>query len=703
MKKYCGLALLIAILVVEPVSAETQTLETLFPRRAKITSAGSGLNRLELPAEVLAACRTDLANVRILTTDGREIPYVVDSPEPAGRAVALHYGGRPEIITAERSRRALDERNTIYRESFVLSLPALPADVPAWDLLLTVSQADFVGRLNVTALGRDGARTPIISGGSVFRLRSAGAEKLRFTISDPNTSRIEVVLESEGSGYLEPRFNVQSSRFLEEAGTSAVGLTILEARDLADATEFVIDRPRGLVPRRLVITTSTDTFHRRITVWDEGPGSDPEPLGVGAVLRIAAVAPVEVLEIPVRPPRGDRLRLVIENEDSPPLGDVRFAASMRRPVLVFSIPEGPPEAMLYFGGARARRPRYDLAALDPQGRLPVGGEDARRALALLDPELAQTATLGGIGRNPEYDAAPALAFAMRPGATIDARLFSHQRRLEVQPSTEGLSRLHLEPADLAVLQADLADLRILDEEGRQWAYLSQQRARTVFSPLALVDNSRDDRISHYEIEVPDGPLALDRIEIETNAPFFDRVFALRGHLEDGGETLLASGRLVRRTGDPRPSTITVEPVRVIRLDLEISDGDDAPLDILEVVARSSVPDIYTAAVAGEYTLLLGYPDAAAPVYELEQIRSTILAVPAGMITAGELEPNPDFSPASRLSRSGGAQQFLLWGVLGLAVIVLVIVTLRAARQEARQSGRQRADSGEDTDASQHRT
>ena len=681
MKNFHGLALLIAVVFVEPVFAETEALKTLFPERARITATGSGLSRLELPAEVLAACRADLANVRILSTDGREIPYIVDSPEPSGATVTVHYGGPPEIITAERSRRALDERVTVYRESFVLELPALPADVPAWDLVLAVPRADFVSRLDVTAIGRNGERTPIISGGSVFRLRSAGAEKLRFTISDLDTTRIEVVLESEDTGFLEPRFAVESSRFLQETGTSAVGLSTLEIRELVNATEIVIDRPRGLVPRRLVITTSTDTFHRRITVWDEGPGADPEALGSSAVLRIAAVAPIEVLEIPIRAPRGDRLRLVIDNQDSPPLSDVRFAALMPRPVLVFSIPEGPPEATLYFGGARARRPRYDLAALDPQGRLPVGGEGAQRALAVLDPALAQTATMGVSERNPDYDAAPALAFAMRPGAAIDTRLYSHRRRLKVEPSTEGLSSLRLEPTDLAVLRENLADLRIIDDEGRQWAYLRQHRARTVLSPLTIVNHRRDNRISRYEIEIPEGSLALDRIEIETNAPFFDRAFTLRGRLEDGGETHLASGRLVRRAGDPRPSTITIEPMRVVLLELEIEDGDDAPLDILRVVARSSVPDVYTAAVAGDYDLLLGYPDAAAPVYELERIRSTILAVPAGAITSGDLESNPDFSSASRLSHSGGAQQFLLWGVLGLAVIVLVIVTLRAARQE----------------------
>jgi len=681
MKKIHGLAVVIAIVFVGSASADPEALGTLFPLRAEITATGSGLCRLELPAEVIGECRADLADVRIVANDGREIPYIVDSPEPAGTSVAVVYGAPPEIITAKRSRRALDDRVTVYRESFVLALPPLPADVPAWDLVLSISQPEFVSRLDVTAIGRGGRRTPIISGGSVFRLPEAGAERLRFTIPDPGAARIEVVLESQDTGYLRPRFMVTSSRFLPLGGTLTVALPIREVRALVTATEIVIDRPRGLVPRRLAITTSIGTFHRRITVWDEGPGADPEPLGVSAVLRIAAVAPVEVLEIPIRAPRGDRLRLVIENQDSPPLENVGFAALMPGPVLVFSLPEGAPAAMLYFGGGRAQRPHYDLAALDPQGRLPVAGEGARRAIAVLDPGLAQTATLGAAERNPEYDAAPALAFAIHPGAAIDARLYSHRRRLEVVPSAEGLSRLGLEPADLAVLRNDLADLRIIDDEGRQWAYLRQTGARMMFSPLAIVSHRRADRISRYELEIPNGALAFDRLEIETDAPFFDRDFTLRGRLEDGSTPQLARGRLIRRAGDPRPPAITIAPMRVFRLELEIEDGDDAPLDIHSVEARSSVPDVYTAAAAGEYDLLLGYPDAVAPVYELERIRSTILAVPAGEIAMGELESNPEFSSASRLSRSGGAQQLLLWGVLGLAVIALVVVSLRAARQE----------------------
>ncbi|HSN57522.1 MAG TPA: hypothetical protein VLT32_22825, partial [Candidatus Sulfomarinibacteraceae bacterium] len=197
--------------------------------------------------------------------------------------------------------------------------------------------------------------------------------------------------------------------------------------------------------------------------------------------------------------------------------------------------------------------------------------------------------------------------------------------------------------------------------------------------LRMAGHERDGRVSIYALEVPDGPLAVGRVELEAEAPYFDRDFVLRGRLEDGSERELARGRLVRRAGDPRPITVAVEPRRVSRLELHVSDGDDAPLVFPRASADAAAPDLYLAAVAGEYELLLGDPDAEAPVYELERVRSTILAVPAADVTAGELEANPAFSAAGRLARSDAWQRILLWVVLGLAVVVLAAITLRVAR------------------------
>jgi hypothetical protein len=662
-----------------PAAAGPESLSTLFPLRAEITSEEAGLCRLELPAVVIGACRPDLADLRIVGVDGREIPYLVDSPEPAGVAVGISYETVPEVVSAERSREALGDRVAVFRERFVLALPPPPSDVPAWEVELKVREAEFVCRLDAVAIGPGGERSVVVSRGSLYRLPSVGAERRRFTVPVRDAARLEVELTGEGPAYLEPRFLLRASRVLPGAAVSAVELDLLRVQQLAGVTEVLLDRPRGLVPRRLMVKTDTGTFHRRVTVWDEGPGADPEPLGAGAVLRVAALAPVEALEVPLRAPRGDRLRIVIENRDSPPLEGLGFAALMPRPVLVFSLPEGTVGAALLFGGGRARRPDYDLAALDPGARLPMAGESAQRAVAVLDPARARRAALGKVSDNPEFDPAPVLGFAMHPGALVDGRRFEHRRQLEVAPSPEGLSRLQLEPVDLALLRPDLADLRVVDRKGHQWAYLCQKGARLVESPIEIGDHKRKGRVSVVELDIPSGALSVSGLDLEAEAPYFDRDFVLRGRLEDGRERELASGRLVRRAGDPRPITLAVEPFRVTRLELHVNDGDDAPLVFMRARARSSAPDLFLAAPAGEYDLLLGDPEAEPPVYELERVRSTILAVPAADVTAGKLEANPAFRAASRLARSDAWQRILLWAVLGLAVVVLAVLTLRAAR------------------------
>ncbi|MEN8163928.1 MAG: hypothetical protein ABFS37_07355, partial [Acidobacteriota bacterium] len=604
-------------------SLPAENLGTLFPNRAAISVDGSGLSRLELPAEVIGPCRSDLADLRILSESGREVPFLVDSPDAVGTAVELRHRATPKVVSAKRSRKALDSRVTRYREDYVLGVPPVPDDVAAWDLVVTVERPEFVSRVTILSIDGQGQTTTLLQDGSFFRLPDAGAEKRRFTIPDRRISRLELTLEGLDQGYLDPRFTLEARRILPVSEKNGAALKIIETLQNPRSTELVVVRPRGLVPRRLLLNTTTGTFHRKITVWDEGPGADPDTLGSNIILRIDAIAPIEDLEIPLRPARGDRLRVVIDNQDSPPLESPGISALVPQPVLIFSLPEGETRATLVFGGGRAHRPRYDLFALEGRGDLPATGDSAGRALALLDPARASTATLGPVESNPLYDATPALEFAMHPGASIDPRLYSHRRRIEVQPSQEGLARIKIDTSDLAVMRPDMADLRIIDSETRQWAYLRQDRSRIVDIELRQMGHRVEDRRSHYPLEIPDPPMTVGRLRIQTEAPFFDRDFRLQATLEDGKKRDLVQGRFFRRLGDPRPVRFDFSRTRVIGLELILNDGDDAPLALISVSARIPAPNLYLAAEPGAYEVLMGFPEAQPPHYELEKIRSTV--------------------------------------------------------------------------------
>jgi hypothetical protein len=493
--------------------------------------------------------------------------------------------------------------------------------------------------------------------------------------------RLAVAIEGEDGAYLEPVFHLETSRAVHPREQAQVELRLISRQEDGRRTVVELERPRGLRAESLVLATSTAALSRVIEVWDEGPGAADEPRGRKEVYRVQAAAAVEDLSVPLSPAAGDRLRVVIHNGDSPPLADLTFTAVAPRPSLLFSIaPQGAdiPSGTLRFGGGRAYRPQYDLQRLSVVMIPPRQGEQARVAEQLI--EEPTPAKLGEIGVNPEFNSAPVLGFAMRPGGPLDSRMYTHQRAVRIDPSEEGLTRLKLTIEDLAQAHPDLNDLRIVDRSLRQWAYLLERGPAYEVRALDVKGPRTESGFSEYDLALPARPATLDQIEIDTAIEFFDREFELAAKREDA-EFSLARGRLSRRAGDPRPVRIAVDARRIDSLKLRIHDGDDAPLALGRVEARFPTPEIYVAAPAGDYTLLMGNPDDQPPAYELAQVRETVLALRSNDAVLGPFEANPQFSASARLVTGGGPQQVFLWVALVVVVGALSVVTLRMVRQQ----------------------
>lgn len=751
--------------MVQMAQAEPPELSTLFPSRAPILLDGGILDgailggdratgdaaanrrrparlvrlvRLVLPPQVLGACRSDLSDLRILDAGGREVPYLVDAGRAPDEAVRVLERRVPQILGADRSTRDPDGSTggtpALLTESYTLAAPPSAPAGQGWDLVLVTRRPRFVRALVVTR--GDDATTEVLAEGSVFRLApvpGAGVadapvrERVRIALPETLPRHLTVTLSGEEQSFLEPAFRYERSRRIPGGDRARVPLSTLGPNDgtsdggaterslpaaRAGKTVIELDRPRGLVPGALVLDTATAAFNRRVEVWDEGPGASDQPLGAATLYRVPAPSwmdsPIEQRSIPIATPRGDRLRVVIEDGDSPPLDAVAVRAALRRPALVFSSSsstgDGTAVGTLLFGGGRAFRPRYDLQALLPAltaGGAPVEGEAAEIVERLVDPAALPVAHLGAIEPNPRFDPSPALAFAHRPGAQIEARRFHYRRLLEVEPSADGLARLPLTPEDLAHARPDLADLRIVgigedqeDESPNQWAYLLEPGAVRDQRALPVTRRDGDEPgTSLYELTLPATPATVDRLILDSSAPFFDRPFTLRATVsqpaagrgrsgEDTREIVLASGRLERRVGDPRPVTLAFPATRAEKLVLEIEDGSDAPLPVDRVVGRFPLPALYFPAPAGDYALLLGAPDADPPRYELTRARSLVLAVASAPAVAGPLAVNPAYSRAASLFSGHEIQRTLLWAALVIAVLVLGLFTLRLARTES---------------------
>jgi hypothetical protein len=672
-----------------PRASAQPNLRALFPQQAPIYVTSGSLSRLDLPVEILSACQPDLSDLRVFDAQGNEAAYLLDSGPAPNSNIEVLRRYPLEIVEVNRERADREQGPSIFREQYALEVPAGAAApeagaTNAWDLIVETRQPQYVRRIRVSAVDA-GSETVLIDEGSLFRLMNPPRERSRLTLPRFSAPRLAVAIEGEDGAYIEPVFHLESSWAVHPREQAQVELRLISRQEDGRRSVVELERPRGLRAESLVVATGTAAFSRVVEVWDEGSGAADEARGRKELYRVQAAAAVEDLSVPLRPAAGDRLRVVIENGDSPPLEDLVFTAVAPRPSLLFSLaPQGEdaPAGMLRFGGGRAYRPEYDLQRLAPVLLTPQQGEQARMAEQLL---MEAPARLGEISGNPEFNPSPVLAFAMRAGGPLDSRMYTHRRPLYLDPSEEGLTRLKLTIEDLAQAQAELNDARIVDGSSRQWAYLLERGAGYEVRPLEVRGPRTEGGFSEYELALPVAPVTLDQVEIDTGIDFFDREYELTAKRGEA-ELSLARGRLSRRAGDPRPVTIAVEAHRVDALKLRIRDGDDAPLELMRVEARFPTPEIYVAAPAGEYSLLIGNPGDQAPAYELAQVRETVLAVRSNEAQLGALEANPQFSASARLVTGGGPQQVLLWVALIVVVGALSVVTLRMVRQQPVEPG-----------------
>jgi len=116
-----------------------------------------------------------------------------------------------------------------------------------------------------------------------------------------------------------------------------------------------------------------------------------------------------------------------------------------------------------------------------------------------------------------------------------------------------------------------------------------------------------------------------------------------------------------------------------RLELEINNGDNAPLDITEVFASQADQFITAYLDAGQsYKLLTGDVNAAAPVYDLKFFVDSIQnQVPE--IKHGEVKPNTALeTPTPKAPRRD--YTMVIWIVIIAALLLLTLLTLKMTKE-----------------------
>ncbi|MBA3848400.1 MAG: hypothetical protein C0502_00195 [Opitutus sp.] len=646
------------------LAAPAALVPTEWQHRQPLEVAQPGLVRVALPPETFDRAQADLADLRIVDPEGREL------------ACALEHGRDACAPPATQRLAAVQGfRGTLSREQTQLRIETGVTGRVAF-LELATSAPYFLKAAHVE-VSADGENWTSL-GPAIPVFRQFGAENLRVEIGR-EAPHVRVTLDDARSR----RVEFTGARVLPAAGSAAepertgVAAQVVRREEFAGETVLTLLLPAAHLPLAALAFEAADPlFMRRVTVAvrDVSDGTPRErTIGSGTLYRVALDgAPARArLEVPVdHTPATRELIVHVHNGDSPPL---QFAAvrADHWPVTLAFMAASAGRHHLLSGNASARAPRYDFAAF--------AGDLHRAAATRLTPGSAEV--MPGY-RPAESLSAPALPEIPLSGAPLDAAKWTVRRAVHIR--AVGVQELELDPAALAGARPDLGDLRLL-RRGNQIPYVPERPAlqRTLaLTPVPEADPKRPS-VSVWKIALPHAGIPVSRLVLRSGTPLFSRQFRLSERREspNGGTSphLLATAAWSRRPEPGEPETCTLEiPERLTSdtLWLETDNGDNPAIALDAATATHPVARLVFKVTGPDgFELAYGRREAAAPQYDLRLVAARLLTVPRQVAQLAPAPAAPAKSPIDRLLRSANGG-IVFWSALALVVVVLLGVVAR---------------------------
>jgi hypothetical protein len=592
--------------------------------------------------------------VRLVDSGGRLVPFVVQRERPYDPELQVRL---VQISATRKETPAAPGTPNLYEETAIFALPTQRARTPRLEFSSPISR--FVRRAQIEALTEKGVVVGRIET-TLFRLPGAG-ERLEVWLPalEKDATRLRVTLNGQDDGFITPSAVATFAERGPPETTLEWPITTAPQRE-GKATVWQLEKPRGIVPMRLSVKTTTPWFNLQVTVR-----SSSGVLGQGHVFRQAGSTPVERLELPLQAFSDESLEVRIEDEDSPPLEKLELAFVIEQPELVFVTPGAQP-VTLYFGGHRTRRAHFDTS--DSEVRLPFNLAPAE----LREPQ-----------KNPQYVPTAPLAEFRKAGAALEISQFPQQAWVRGVSGTE-VSNVTFTATHAQTMSPDFRDLRLVDGQGLQWPYVLRETTASLpvgLSPAtaALAGHSAwtfgtGGRVQSLTLLPPAG------------VPYFSRSATLTFAAEGMRPVQVWSGWL---TSNPNERGVRTE--LVLSLDgnargpgtytLDLDDGGDAPLGNLSFEAIVKVPQLTALLAAGDYRAVWGVPSLRAPRYDVERVAEVLQELRTTTHEAERPEANPTFVAPTLLERTGGASRWIFWATLALAVLVLGGLTVRIARAD----------------------
>ncbi len=625
-------------------------------QRAAFEVKTPGSFGIELTPAVIDAAQPNLADIRLLDSQGRETPYgFLNPPRTTGS----------RMVAAVNDVRLVDGAT-------VITITTGTTD-PLSSVAIETAPGDFLKPAKIeTSKGSDDWQV-IATGVPLFHKN--GATQLMFPLKRMTAAFVRVTLDDTKTPPLAitgVSLGVAPATVVP-LRTLAQPVAIRQREEFSGETVLTLDLGAAhLTLTALEFTSDEPVFSRAVTLAERQMQNETvveRVIARGTLARgpeAAAGAPaVLTLNVPFAP---RELILHIDNGDSPPLALSAIQARRLPREIVFNAPQAGAWTLLV-GNPTAAAPRYDLAGF-----------------ANATPATIPMIAVEVPAANPVYQAPPeALADVPLTGATLDTLAWKFRRPVVL--AGDGVEQLELDLGIVARARSDFADIRLVSD-GKQVPFLleSTSLSREFDAVIASDDDPTRPRTSRWKLTLPQAGLPLRRVVVSSLTPLFQRHVRLTEELmDDRGQKSTRVLADTMWTRQPGQTTIGQQATGnlVIPLDvrttsavltLEADNDDNPPIVLSSARGAVGVTRVFfrLAPGMGAPEIIYGNSQAVAPRYDLALVAPQMLRAPKGVAKLGAETPT---AVALDLF-SGRSSTLFFWGVLALVVVLLLVVVAR---------------------------
>ncbi|MBI4803243.1 MAG: hypothetical protein HY796_12045 [Elusimicrobia bacterium] len=541
-------------LFLAPLDAQQQGVPPAWKFYQEIKAGTPGVYKYKLPLEAADEAMPTLADIRVLDTEGKEVPYMLETARPAlviaGRLPDFksRMEGNMTVLTAGAGTAG-------YMDCVALETPALSFIKPA-DVYVSMDEKQW---------------TKAAEGVPVFR-QYCNSENLRVDITPVLAKYIKVVVDDSRAAPVP--FTGLKARVLPRVPASLETLTaaVISKEDYASSSRLSVRLPaRNLFVFAVELAVSDKLFSRNVSVsarsLEDGRLVSKQLACDTIFTTDAAGSPASRTKVPVYAQfQGtDEMVLDVDNGNSPPL-EIKSVNVVYAPVYVVFQARSAGAYRLLFANRRAPARIYDLS--DISGYL-TGKEFSSPAA-------------GGVELNPAFAEAEALPKLAVFGGPIDTAKWLYKTPVSVERS--GVQGLELNFQVISRAGRDLSDLRLVSDS-RQVPYILDRDYTIRNLPVSAEKGEGPASVSVWKIKLPCKNFPLSQLTAAAPDMIFQRRVILYEAASDergrsyrrglGSAVWSNSGRgaaaayFIGASGTPSGD----------ELELEVENGDNKPLEL----------------------------------------------------------------------------------------------------------------------------